>query len=227
MVAKGTNRMRTGPAAPAFFLLLSVLLGGTTGAAAAPAPAKGAVTRSAPAKTERAVFAMGCFWCAEATFEGRTGVLSVVSGYSGGDERNPTYEEVSAGRTHHRESIEVTFDPAKTSYAQILTVFWHNVDPTQGNGQFCDHGAQYRAAIFPVDEIQRREAEASKQKLIASKRFAQPIVTDLLPFKSFWPAEEYHQDYYKKNPVSYHSYRLGCGRDRRLEELWGAAPGAH
>jgi peptide-methionine (S)-S-oxide reductase len=205
-----------------------LLLGASAKVAASPAPAKGALSRgAAAAKPERAVFAMGCFWCAEATFEGKPGVLSVVSGYSGGDEKNPTYEEVSAGRTHHRESIEVTFDPAKISYPRLLAIFWHNVDPTQSDGQFCDHGAQYRAALFPMSETQRSEAEASKERWIASRRFRQPIVTDILPFKSFWPAEEYHQDYYRKNPVNYHSYRLGCGRDKRLRDLWGAETGGH
>jgi methionine-S-sulfoxide reductase len=170
---------------------------------------------------------MGCFWCAEATFEGKPGILSVVSGYSGGDEKNPTYEEVSAGRTHHLESIEVTFDPARVTYGQLLDIFWRNVDPTQGDGQFCDHGAQYRAAIFPRNESQRNLAEASKEKLIASKRFRRPIVTGILPFKTFWPAEGYHQDYYRKNPTDYASYRLGCGRDRRLKELWGAEARKH
>jgi peptide-methionine (S)-S-oxide reductase len=197
-------------------------------AAGGPPPAHGAkAARTEAARPETAVFAMGCFWCAEATFEGRPGVLSVVSGYSGGDEKNPTYEEVSADRTHHRESIEVTFDPAKTTYEKLLDIFWHNIDPTQGDGQFCDHGPQYRAAIFPMSQAQRLAAEASRRKLIESKRFAKPIVTDVLPFKSFWPAEEYHQDYYKKHPVSYHSYRLACGRDRRLRELWGPGAGEH
>jgi methionine-S-sulfoxide reductase len=167
---------------------------------------------------------MGCFWCAEATFEGIPGVISVTSGYCGGDETNPTYEQVSAGRTGHRESIDVLYDPGRISYARLLEIFWHNVDPTQTDGQFCDHGAQYRSAIFYRGEGQRRIAEESRARLVASRRFRKPIVTDLLPFKIFWPAEEYHQDYYKKNPVEYHAYRQGCGRDRRLRELWAQRP---
>jgi peptide-methionine (S)-S-oxide reductase len=206
-------------------VLATVLAAGTT-VAALTLPAAGAPPAAKPA-AQKAVFAMGCFWCAEATFEGRPGVLSVVSGYSGGDEENPTYEEVSADRTHHRESIEVTFDPSKTTYARLLEIFWHNVDPTQADGQFCDRGPQYRAAIFPMNADQRKLAEASKRALTESKRFSKPIVTDILPFKSFWPAEEYHQDYYRKNPVSYHSYRLGCGRDQRLKQLWGAEAPEH
>ena len=170
---------------------------------------------------------MGCFWCAEATFEGVPGVISVTSGYCGGDEKNPTYEQVSAGRTGHRESINVLYDPARISYARLLEIFWHNVDPTQADGQFCDRGAQYRSAIFVRDEGQRRLSEESRAKLVASYRFRKPIVTDILTFKTFWPAEEYHQDYYRKNPVEYHAYRLGCGRDKRIQEIWGAAPASH
>lgn len=208
--------------------LATLLLIGAAGAAALlPGRADAAAPKKAAPAPEKAAFAMGCFWCAETAFEGKPGILSVVSGYSGGSERNPTYEDVSADRTHHRESIEVTFDPSKATYARLLEIFWLNVDPTQGDGQFCDHGPQYRAAIFPMNETQRKLAEASKRKLIESKRLSKPIVTDILPFKSFWPAEPYHQDYYKKNPVSYHSYRLGCGRDKRLRELWGAGAPKH
>jgi peptide-methionine (S)-S-oxide reductase len=208
--------------------LAALFLIGTAGAAALlPGPADAAGPKKDAPALENAVFAMGCFWCAETAFEGKPGVTSVVSGYSGGNERNPTYEEVSSDRTGHRESIKVTFDPSKTTYERLLEIFWRNVDPTQGDGQFCDHGPQYRAAVFAVNETQRKRAEASKRKLIESKRFSKPIVTDVLPFKSFWPAEAYHQDYYKKSPIRYHSYRLGCGRDKRLRELWGAEAAKH
>jgi peptide-methionine (S)-S-oxide reductase len=185
--------------------------------------ASGAAPAAPPAK---ATFAGGCFWCVETAFEGKPGVISVTSGYSGGDEFNPTYEQVSAGRTGHYESVQVVFDPGKTSYSKLLDTFWHNIDPTQDDGQFCDHGRQYRSAIFAMGETQRRLAEDSKARLAASGRLKRPIVTPVLRFSSFWPAEAYHQDYYRKNPVHYQTYRLGCGRDRRLREIWGAeAPG--
>ena len=200
-------------------LLLLALAAGSAGAA----PPKRAP--AAPARAE-AAFAMGCFWCAEATFQEIPGVIEVTSGYCGGEEKNPTYEQVSAGLTGHRESIDVLYDPSRISYERLLDIFWHNVDPTQADGQFCDRGAQYRAAIFYRDGTQRRLAEESKARLVASHRFKKPIVTDVLAFKTFWPAEEYHQDYYKKNPTEYHAYRAGCGRDKRLAELWGSKPAA-
>ncbi|HEY6553358.1 MAG TPA: peptide-methionine (S)-S-oxide reductase MsrA [Vicinamibacteria bacterium] len=182
---------------------------------------------SAPAPLAKAVFAGGCFWCAETAFEGLPGVKSVVSGFAGGSELNPTYEQVSSGRTGHAESVEITFDPAVITYAKLLDVFWHNIDPTQARGQFCDHGEQYRSAIFYANDGQRRAALESRRGLEASKVLKAPIVTQIAPFTRFWPAEEYHQDYYKKNPVHYQAYRLGCGRDRRLRELWGAKAGGH
>jgi peptide-methionine (S)-S-oxide reductase len=172
-----------------------------------------------------AIFAGGCFWCEETAFEGVPGVLSVVSGYTGGFKKNPTYEEVSAGHTGHAESVKVTYDPMKISYAKLLDIFWHNVDPLSANGQFCDRGSQYRSAIFYLDEEQKKAAETSKRQLETSKRFDRPIVTELTRAGEFYPAEEYHQDFYKKDPVRYQSYRLGCGRDRRLKELWGASVG--
>lgn len=175
----------------------------------------------------KAVFAGGCFWCVEASFEGIPGVKSVVSGYAGGTEANPTYEQVGSGRTGHAESVEITFDPKVATYAKLLDVFWHNIDPTQANAQFCDHGPQYRSAIFTVDESQRLAAVASRKRIEASKVLKAPIVTQIAPLTRFWPAEGYHQDYYKKNPIHYQTYRLGCGRDRRLRELWGAAAGKH
>jgi peptide-methionine (S)-S-oxide reductase len=174
-----------------------------------------------------AIFAGGCFWCEETAFEGVPGVLSVTSGYTGGQTKNPTYEQVSAGVTGHAESVEVAYDPSKISYAKLLEIFWHNVDPLQPNAQFCDHGSQYRSAIFYRDEAQHQAAEASKRKLEEEPRFKGRIVTQIVAASTFYPAEEYHQDYYKKNPVHYKMYRLGCGRDARLKELWGAAGGGH
>jgi peptide-methionine (S)-S-oxide reductase len=179
----------------------------------------------APAERASAIFAGGCFWCEETAFEGVPGVISVTSGYTGGQKKNPTYEEVSSGGTGHAESVEVVFNPKEISYAKLLDIFWHNVDPFQANGQFCDHGTQYRSAIFYRDEAQKREAEASKQKLDADPKFRGKIVTQIVPASTFYPAEEYHQDFYKKSPFQYHSYRMGCGRDARLKEIWGEAAG--
>ncbi len=169
----------------------------------------------------KATFAGGCFWCMEPPFEKLVGVVSVTSGYTGGHKLNPTYEEVSAGETGHAESIQVVYDSTQISYAQLLQVFWHNIDPLALNRQFCDAGSQYRSAIFYHNEEQRRLAEASKQELEQSGRFDRPIVTEIVPASTFYEAEAYHQDYYKKNPVQYKFYRAGCGRDRRLQELWG------
>jgi peptide-methionine (S)-S-oxide reductase len=174
-----------------------------------------------------AIFAGGCFWCEETAFEGVPGVISVTSGYTGGQKKDPTYEEVSAGGTGHAESVEVIYDPAKISYEKLLDIFWHNVDPFQANGQFCDHGNQYRSAIFYRDDAQRVAAEASKRKLEEDPRFRGKIVTQIVPASTFYPAEEYHQDFYKKNPFRYNSYRLGCGRDARLKAIWGEAAGGH
>jgi peptide-methionine (S)-S-oxide reductase len=179
------------------------------------------------ATSETAVFAGGCFWCEETAFEGLPGVLAVVSGYTGGSVQNPTYEQVSSGVTGHAESVEVSFDPAKVSYEKLLEVFWHNVDPTQKDGQFCDHGTQYRSAIFYKGEAQKRAAEASKKKLEADPRFAGKIATQIDAASKFYPAEEYHQDFYKKSPTRYREYRQGCGRDARLKAIWGDAAGGH
>ncbi len=175
--------------------------------------------------TARAVFAGGCFWCMEPPFEKIDGVRAVTSGYTGGQTRNPTYEQVSAGVTGHAEAIEILYDPSKVSYETLLEVFWHNIDPLVGNAQFCDHGSQYRSAIFTLDETQKRLAEESKRKIEDSKRFAKPIQTQIVAAPTFYPAEEYHQDFYKKNPTRYYSYRAGCGRDQRLQELWGKDAG--
>jgi peptide-methionine (S)-S-oxide reductase len=157
----------------------------------------------------------------ETQFESRPGVIEVISGYTGGKEQHPTYEQVSNHETGHFESVEVRYDPAKTTYAKLLDIYWHSIDPTQADGQFCDIGHQYQSAIFVADAAQRQAAEASKRALAASGVLKAPIVTEILPASTFWPAEEYHQDFWKKDPERYHSYRLGCGRDRRLAELWG------
>jgi peptide-methionine (S)-S-oxide reductase len=173
-------------------------------------------------KTEKATFAGGCFWCTEEAFEKVPGVTGVVSGYMGGTVKNPTYEQVSTGRTGHTEAVQVTFDPAKVSYDKLLDTFWLNHDPTVKDRQFCDAGSQYRPEIFYHSEEQKRLAEASKAKWDKAKPFRQPIVTPVTAASDFWPAEDYHQDYYKKNPVQYRFYVTGCGRYSRLDQLWGA-----
>jgi peptide-methionine (S)-S-oxide reductase len=171
-------------------------------------------------QTASAIFAGGCFWCMEADFEKLPGVLGAESGYTGGHTANPTYEQVSAGGTGHAESVRVTYDPAKIGYAQLLDYFWHHIDPTVKDRQFCDTGNQYRTAIFYGNEAQRAAAEASKAALLKSGQFKQ-IYTEIVPATQFYPAEQYHQDYYKKNPVRYHFYRTTCGRDTRVAEVWG------
>jgi peptide-methionine (S)-S-oxide reductase len=169
-----------------------------------------------------ATFAGGCFWCMEGPFDEIDGVISTTSGYTGGSSPNPSYEQVSAGGTGHAEAVQIVFDPARVDYAQLLEVFWRNIDPTVTDRQFCDHGPQYRAAIFVHDSAQRTEAEASLAALKASKPFREDIVTTIEPAATFYPAEEYHQDYYLKNPLRYKFYRYNCGRDQRLHDLWGA-----
>lgn len=171
--------------------------------------------------TAKAYFAGGCFWCMEEAFEQVEGVLSVASGYMGGTVANPTYEQVSAGRTGHAEAVEVIYDPAKVSYQQLLEAFWHNIDPVTPNAQFCDHGSQYRSAVFYTTEEEQRLAAASKSAIEQTKQFPAPIVTELVPASSFYQAEDYHQDYYKKNPLRYKYYKYSCGRAKRLEALWG------
>ena len=168
-----------------------------------------------------AVFAGGCFWCTEADFDKLPGVLATTSGYIGGAIENPTYEEVSSGRSGHIEAVQVRFDPRQTSYAKLLEAFWPTIDPVNGNGQFCDNGPQYRSAIFYLNAEQQRLAEASKTALAASGRLQQPIATVILAATTFYAAEDYHQDYHTKNPLRYSYYRHGCGRDQRLQELWG------
>jgi peptide-methionine (S)-S-oxide reductase len=171
----------------------------------------------------KATFAGGCFWCMEEVFEQVEGVVSVVSGYMGGTLANPSYEQVSAGDSGHAESVEVLYDPAKVSYSKLLEAFWRNVDPITPNAQFCDHGSQYRSAIFYLDEEQKRLAEESKQTIEGAKRFKQPIVTQIVRASQFYQAEDYHQDFYKKNPIRYKFYKYSCGRAQRLEDLWGAS----
>jgi peptide-methionine (S)-S-oxide reductase len=169
--------------------------------------------------TAKATFAGGCFWCMEPPYDELEGVISTISGYTGGTKKNPTYEQVSAGTTGHTEAVEVTYDAKKITYEKLLDVFWRNIDPLTANAQFCDSGSQYRSAIFYHDEAQKILAEVSKKRL--QSRFKQPIVTEIVRASEFHPAEDYHQDYYKKNPIRYKVYRYGCGRDRRLQELWG------
>ena len=173
-------------------------------------------------QTEKAIFAAGCFWCTEAAFQEVDGVTSAVSGYTGGTVKNPSYEQVSSGRTGHAEAVEVTFDPAKVTYDQLLDIFWVNHDPTVTNRQFCDSGSQYRPAIFYLSDEQRRLAEASKAKWEKMKPFKQPILTEITKAGPFYPAEDYHQDYYKKHSLQYNFYVTGCGRYQRLDSLWGA-----
>jgi peptide-methionine (S)-S-oxide reductase len=181
--------------------------------------------QSAPDKLEKATFAGGCFWCMEHPFDELPGVISVTSGYTGGQKKNPTYQEVSAGGTGHAESVQIVFDPARISYEKLLAVYWHNIDPTVKDRQFCDSGRQYRSAIFYHSEAQRRQAVQSKEALEKNKPFQEHVVTEIVPASDFYPAEEYHQHYYKKNPLRYSYYRGSCGRDRRLKELWGTEAG--
>ena len=199
--------------------LICLLLAGLV--LAGPAAAQDSAGGGPDRRIDTAVFAGGCFWCMQEAFEKVDGVVEVTAGYAGGTVAKPTYEQVSAGGTGHAESVEVKYDPRKITYARLLDVFWHNVDPVTPERQFCDAGHQYRSAIFYRDDGQQRAAEASKRALEDSKRFSQPIVTEIVPAGTFYPAEEYHQDYYKKNPARYHFYKFNCGRAQRLEELWG------
>lgn len=169
-------------------------------------------------ETATAVFAMGCFWCAEADFEKIDGVINVVSGYTGGRVRNPTYEQVSAGGTGHYEAVLVTYDPTKVKYSELISVFWKNVDPFDAEGQFCDKGESYRAAIFPQGAAERKAAQASRDYLVGF--FKRDLATKIVARGAFYRAEDYHQDYYKKNPIRYRYYRSRCGRDDRLGEVW-------
>lgn len=181
-------------------------------------PLNGFLQAAEPAK---AYFAGGCFWCMEEAFEKVDGVIAVASGYMGGTVANPTYEQVSAGHTGHAESVEVLYDPTKVTYQKLLEAFWRNVDPVVPNAQFCDHGSQYRSAIFYSNDGEKQLAEESKRALEQSKWLPAPIVTQLVQASRFYQAEDYHQDYYKKNPLRYKYYKYGCGRAQRLEVLWG------
>jgi peptide-methionine (S)-S-oxide reductase len=172
-----------------------------------------------------ATFAGGCFWCMEKPFDKLDGVVSTTSGYTGGQRENPTYEQVSSGSTGHTESVQIRYDPKKVSYEELLSVFWHNVDPLDPKGQFCDKGSQYRSGIFYGNDGEKALAEASKAELEATDKFKPGIVTEITAAGAFYPAEDYHQDYYQKSPVRYNFYRNACGRDRRLEKLWGDQAG--
>ena len=197
-------------------LLISTVL-----LAAAPGTADNATKGAGDRGLEKATFAGGCFWCMEEAFEGVEGVVSVTSGYTGGHKLHPAYEEVSAGGTGHAEAIEILYDPAKVSYGRLLEIFWRNIDPTTPDRQFCDRGNQYRSAIFYQNETQKRLAEESKQAVEKSKPFRESIATQIVPASAFYVAEDYHQDFYKKNPIRYKFYKYNCGRAQRLQELWG------
>jgi peptide-methionine (S)-S-oxide reductase len=186
-----------------------------------------AVAQSTTEKPKQAVatFAGGCFWCVEADFDKVKGVISTTSGYTGGTAANPTYRQVSGGSTGHAEAVKIVYDPSQVSYEKLLQVFWHNIDPLAKDRQFCDSGSEYRSAIFVHDAEQRRAAEASKKALETSGRFKQPIQTQIVEAGAFYDAEDYHQDYYLKNATKYKFYRWNCGRDQRLQELWGADRG--
>jgi peptide-methionine (S)-S-oxide reductase len=205
-------------AAAAVVLAVTAHLAGSIGDGRAQAPAP---ATAPPAGQEVATFATGCFWCTESDFDKVAGVTSTVSGYMGGHTKNPTYQHVSSGKTGHTEVLQVTYDPRQVSYTQLLDVFWRNVDPLDKDGQFCDRGSHYRPAVFYHNEAQQKAAADSKAALDASKRFNKPIVVEVTAASEFTRAEEYHQDYYKKEPLRYGIYRYGCGRDARLEALWG------
>jgi peptide-methionine (S)-S-oxide reductase len=176
---------------------------------------------------ERAVFAGGCFWCVESDFDKVDGVIATTSGYTGGTVPNPSYSQVSGHRTGHAEVVEVVFDPNRISYEKLVEHYWRTIDPTTKDAQFCDHGTPYRTAIFALDDRQLRIAQASRAALEKSKPFKEPIVTEVLRAGPFYPAEDYHQDYYRKNPLRYQYYRAACGRDARLKQLWGSQAVAH
>lgn len=203
--------------------LCALLVLGGWGSVAAQVP--GATAPSPSGATAIATFAGGCFWCVEVDFDKVPGVVSTVSGYTGGTTTNPTYEQVSGGRTGHAEAVQVVYDPAKVTYEQLLSYFWRTIDPTTKDRQFCDAGSPYRSAVFAHGNGQLKQARASKEALEKSKPFKEPVVTEVLPAGAFYPAETYHQDYYRKNPLRYQYYRASCGRDARLKQLWGAQAG--
>ena len=182
---------------------------------------------AAPAASAKATFAGGCFWCVEADFDKVPGVLSTTSGYIGGKTANPTYEQVASKITGHAEAVEIVYDPSKVSYEKLVEHFWRTIDPTTKDAQFCDHGSPYRSAIFANDAAQLKTAQASLETLKKNKPFKEPVVTEILSAGPFYKAEDYHQDYYKKNPVRYQYYRSACGRDARLKQLWGNQAAVH
>jgi peptide-methionine (S)-S-oxide reductase len=192
--------------------------------AALSAAAQSTATGPAPAGLAKATFAGGCFWCVEADFDKVPGVVSTTSGYTGGKLANPSYEQVSSKTTGHAEAVEVVFDPKLVSYEQLVDYFWHTIDPTTRDRQFCDYGSPYRTVIFVQNAQQLASAHASLDRLEKVKPFKEPIVTEIAPAGPFYAAEDYHQDYYKKNPLRYKYYRSSCGRDARVQQLWGALP---
>jgi peptide-methionine (S)-S-oxide reductase len=209
-----------------FAAVVAALVFGLAGAASAWAqPASPSAAEAAPAGSARAILAGGCFWCVESDFDKVPGVLSTTSGYIGGSVPNPTYQQVAAKRTGHAEAVEIIFDPKRVSYEQLLAHFWRTIDPTTKDSQFCDTGSPYRTAIFAVDGAQLAAAKQSLEALERSKPFKEPVVTQIVMAGPFYKAEDYHQDYYQKNPVRYKYYRTSCGRDARLEQLWGKKPG--
>ncbi len=185
------------------------------------------VAGHAQGPTAKATFAGGCFWCVEADFDKVPGVLSTTSGYTGGKLANPSYEQVAAKLTGHAEAVEIVFDPAKVSYEKLVEHFWRTIDPTTKDAQFCDHGSPYRTAIFANDAAQLKVAQASLAALQKNKPFKEPIVTEIALAGPFYRAEDYHQDYYKKNPIRYQYYRTACGRDARLKQIWGSQAAVH
>ena len=193
--------------------------------APAMAQTKAAAPTSLAPTLAKAIFAGGCFWCVESDFDKIPGVISTTSGYTGGNTVNPSYEQVSSHTTGHAEAVEVVFDPAKVSYERLVTYFWHTIDPTVKDQQFCDHGSPYRTAIFTNGPEQLKVAQATRATLEKTKPFKEPVVTEIVPAGVFYPAEDYHQDYYKKNPIRYKYYRASCGRDARLQQLWGDQAG--
>ena len=228
------SRTRSLTAATRRLIVVSLSVGASAVAmaqgAAPPTPTSppaAAAPPGAPATTARAVFAGGCFWCVEADFDKVAGVISTTSGYTGGSVPNPSYEQVSAKRTGHAEAVEIVFDPKKVSYEQLVEHFWHTIDPTTKDRQFCDAGSPYRSAIYAQSAEQMKIAQASKAALEKARPFKAPIATEVETGSAFYPAEGYHQDYYLKNPVRYKYYRFNCGRDARLKELWGDKAAGH
>ena len=206
------------------FIPILIALGVITAAASTTVIAASPSRRPAPAaQIDTATFAGGCFWSMERPFDHTPGVTSVIVGYTGGTTANPTYDEVGTRTTGHAESVEVRYDPSRVSYEKLLYIYWHNIDPVTREAQFCDHGNEYRTAIFYHNEAQKKAADASKAELDRSGLFKSPIVTQIAPASTFWKAEEYHQHYADRNPIQYNLYRVGCGRDARLKELWGSS----